>query len=254
MGLAQILQPIFRANREALKLVVHLPSDSGLLELLEKHPEVQVEHSHLSQEVLRFNQEGWVREVRIADAETEIHGLTELMDNNPMVCADVVSVPSPASTLALIGLGPVIKAGMVLEPPAIILSFESDEDGIGTFLKTEGWHDGVTVAYDPQDLGNVLAATCMAKIANPDSFSDIDELYEECFGRSFYVRRIEEGDWDIRLVAGKPWAAYRLRLSEGAEFSLLTIQVMADKNGKAGAAQMVHAMNVMAGFEESLGI
>ncbi len=254
MGLSQILQSILRSGGEALSIIAHLPSDPELLELLEKHPEIQVEYSHLSQEVLRFNQGDWVREVRVADANTEFHGLTELMDNNPMVCADIVSVPSPASTLALVGLGPVIKAGMVLEPPAIILSFEADEDDIGTFLKTEGWHDGVTVAYDPQDLGNVLAATCMAKVSNPDNFSDIDALYEECFGRSFYVRRIEEGDWDIRLVAGKPWAAYRLRLSEGVEFSLLTIQVMADKNGKAGAAQMVHAMNVMAGFEESLGI
>jgi N-acetyl-gamma-glutamylphosphate reductase len=29
---------------------------------------------------------------------------------------------------------------------------------------------------------------------------------------------------------------------------------MADRNGKCGAAQVVHAMNVMCGFEESLGI
>jgi N-acetyl-gamma-glutamylphosphate reductase len=29
---------------------------------------------------------------------------------------------------------------------------------------------------------------------------------------------------------------------------------MADRDGKAGAAQVVHALNVMCGFEESLGI
>jgi N-acetyl-gamma-glutamylphosphate reductase len=36
--------------------------------------------------------------------------------------------------------------------------------------------------------------------------------------------------------------------------SLLTVQVMIDRNGKGGAAQVVHAFNVMNGFEESLGI
>jgi N-acetyl-gamma-glutamylphosphate reductase len=45
-----------------------------------------------------------------------------------------------------------------------------------------------------------------------------------------------------------------LELTEGESESLLAIHIMADINGKAGAGQFVHTMNVMCGFEESLGL
>jgi N-acetyl-gamma-glutamylphosphate reductase len=47
---------------------------------------------------------------------------------------------------------------------------------------------------------------------------------------------------------------YRLRVTPNDNASLLTIQVLADRDGKCGAAQVVHMMNVMAGFEETLGL
>jgi N-acetyl-gamma-glutamylphosphate reductase len=56
------------------------------------------------------------------------------------------------------------------------------------------------------------------------------------------------------LVAGKPFSAYRLRVVPDEPNSLLTVRLLSDPLGKCGAAQVVHAMNVMCGFEESLGI
>jgi N-acetyl-gamma-glutamylphosphate reductase len=121
-------------------------------------------------------------------------------------------------------------------------------------LETEGWSGGFIPHSEHQPSGSVVALNAMALISSDGNLDDIDDLYDEVYGRSFFVRRIEDGDWDSDLVAGKPWAAYRLRVSPGEGQALLTIQTMADLNGKVGAAQLVHAMNVMAGFEESLGI
>ena len=61
-------------------------------------------------------------------------------------------------------------------------------------------------------------------------------------------------DWLVSVIEHQPFAVYRLRVTPGPETSLLTIQVMADKDGKCGAAQVVHVMNVMCGFEECEGL
>jgi N-acetyl-gamma-glutamylphosphate reductase len=135
-----------------------------------------------------------------------------------------------------------------------MFNFEPDVDVLEAFVEGTGWSFGVTSFFENQDLASVVACTAMALIRTPDKLEDIDELYEESFGRSFFIRRDEESDWTPDIVADKPWAAYRLRITPDAASSLLTIQVMADRNGKCGAAQVVHAMNLMAGFEESLGI
>ncbi len=196
----------------------------------------------------------WRRRVWSNRPDLEVAGLVELIDNNPMVCTDEMSIPDPLSTLALIALGPIAWAGMLLERPTVISSFESDEEMLDAFLKTAGWREGATLHVETKDLGSVLAVTAMAAIPTPGDWSEIDDVYEERFGRSFFVRRDEESKWDPSLVAGKPFAAYRLRYTPGESSSLLTIQVLADRHGKCGPAQAIHAMNVMAGFEESLGV
>jgi hypothetical protein len=221
--------------------------------LLEAHPRVNsVEGS--SEPGIQFRQGSWNREVLGAELSVETSGLIELMDNNPMVCADRVSIPDPFGTLALIAIGPLALAGILVEPATLIYNQPPDEMLVERFLGTVGWADGATFHTEERDLGSVLALTSMAAIETPADWSDIDDLYDERFGKSFFVRR-EEGDtWDPVLVAGLPWAVFRLRFTPGESTSLLTIQVLADKHGKCGEAQLVHAMNVMAGFEESLGI
>ncbi len=187
-------------------------------------------------------------------SRTGLRGLVEMMDNNPLVCADSFSVPDVGGTLALVALGPLLRAGLILEPPAILASFELDEDAVNDALATEGWNHGFIPHSEKQPSGSVVALNAMALVAMGDELDQIDELYDEIYSRSFFVRRVEEGDWDVDLVAGKSWAAYRLRVSPGEQQALLTIQTMADLDGKCGSAQLVHAMNVMAGFEESLGV
>lgn len=226
-------------------------ADPKVRERLSRHPDVGEvrtgEHPGIDFEV-----GPWKRHVWIGKPELEVTGLVELIDNNPMVCADEMSIPDPVSTLALIALGPLASAGILLEAPAMISSIAGDEKQVSKFLTTAGWQNGIDLHVEPRDLGSVCAATAMAAIPTPQDWSEIDDLYEERFGRSFYVRKDDDGEWDPSLVKDKPYAVYRLSYTPDDASSLLTIHVLADLEGKCGGAQAIHAMNVMAGFEESL--
>jgi hypothetical protein len=227
--------------------------DPSLLALLRRHPRVAAVEEDAAPG-LRFAVGDWQREVAGADPSAHLFGLVELMDNNPLVCADRASVPSAAGTLALIALGPIAEAGVLAEPPVLIFSFEADEADVAASLATAHWQHGATLHAAPAELGSVLACTAMAQVATPERLEDLDEIYEERFGRSFFIRREEAAEWTPELARDEPRAYYRLRITPDEPYSLLTVQVLADRHGKCGAAQMVHAMNVMAGLEESLGI
>lgn len=218
--------------------------------MLERHPGVELVPGSAPELGLSFGG----REVRVGDASAPIAGLMELIDNNPVVCARCVSVPDPASTLALIGLGPLIRAGLLTDTPTLLTNFPLDEAKVDAFLALAGWSEGCVSASEDVDLGGILAASTMGEIETPTDWDEIDALYDECFGRAFFVRRVEEGDWSVEIVADQMFVAYRLRVSVGESTSLVTAQLMGTPAGKLGPAQIVHAFNIMCGFEESLGI
>ncbi len=228
-------------------------SEPALLGLLKRHPRVQKTELSDSNE-LEFEVGDWHRSIAVGDTTAPLFGLVETIDNNPLVCADRMSVPDAASTLVLIAILPLIQAGLLLEAPAVMLSFDVDQDLIQRSLDRFKVEGDVAVHAEATDLGGALAATVMAAIRTPDDLDEIDLLYEEQYGRSFYIRRDEDSEWHPDLVIGKPFALYRLRISTEEAMSILTISVLADREGKCGAAQQIHAMNVMCGFEESLGI
>lgn len=232
---------------------VAVPLNKRLLERLSGHPHVLLEHDTFSDE-LRFWQGDWMRQVRIGDSSQQLRGLVEMMDNNPMVCADAMSVPSPAATLALVALGPAAKAGILLDSPTVISNLDCDSAELSDWLETAGPVSDVVTSPEEIELDGVGFMTAVAPVKIEAEPGEIDDLYEECFGRSFFVRRDESSDWDPRLVRGMPFAVYRLSLAAEAGSGLLSVRAMADLNGKLGADQVVHAMNVMAGFEESLGL
>ena len=89
-------------------------SDKRLLSFLRSHPHVK-EVVEGGGPGLRFWQGPWARSIEVGNPSLEVAGLVELMDNNPLVCADVASVPDPASTLTLIAIGPLIRAGLLVE-------------------------------------------------------------------------------------------------------------------------------------------
>ncbi len=227
--------------------------DPAVIRLLRAHPFVRLAEGGPATG-LAFAQGEWARRVLVGRMEEDQRGILEIMDNNPIVCADSMSVPSAGATLAMIALGPLAAGGLIADSPTIVVNVSLDEAEVAALMEPLGWFDGSYVHSEPQDLRSVVAATVMVAIRTPPDLDDIDALYEERYDRTFYVRRDETSEWDPSLVAGRPFALYRLRIAPDEGTSLLTVRVLADRDGKAGAAQVVHAMNVMAGFEESLGI
>ncbi|MCO5295330.1 MAG: hypothetical protein M9921_00585 [Fimbriimonadaceae bacterium] len=234
-------------------ITVTRASDPSLLARLEGHPEVRLHLEGADGAPLCFEAEGWKRSVTVGADGRKPFGLVELADNNPWVCADSVGVPDPAGTLALIAFGPLIRAGILAEAPTMLTNAPGTQESVVEALASEHWTLGATVDFaDQPPVEGVVAATGLAVVEGASS-EQIDELYDEAYGRSLFVRRDEDAPWDVKLAAGSPNALFRLRLTPDEPRSLLTILVMASLEGKCGASQLVHAMNVMCGFEESLG-
>lgn len=228
-------------------------SDPSLRVRLEGHPEVLLDLQSGGEGALAFRQGEWRRSVHVGAPGAIPFGLIELTDNNPWVCADRVGVPDPAGTLALIAFGPLIRAGILHEPPTLLTNAPGSAASVALALTSEHWPEGAAVEFveEPPARG-VVAATGLA-VVECAVRDEIEELFDEAYGRSLFVRRDESSRWDVDLVEGSPNAVFRLRLAPDEPRSLLTIQVMASLEGKCGASQIVHAMNVMCGFEESLG-
>jgi hypothetical protein len=229
------------------------PTDPLLRFLLESHPFVETEHGTTGEAALSFVRGDWNRSVW-QGRSLGLAGLVELTDNNPLVCADEFSVPSPLATLSLIALGPLLRAG--LAEGDIVLQgagLDYSEDLLPS-LEQEGLLHPITLSLDEEGFEGVAVLNAFVPVPRLDDWRMLDELYEEAFGRSFYVRSCGDAPWDVTLVHGRPWASYDLRLTTGDDSGLLTIRSMADHGGKLGACQVLHAFNVMCGFEECLGI
>ncbi len=225
------------------------PAGSYLWHLLKNHPA----GAELSpSDDFTFDAGGWPRTVLTGETQGALTGLIELADNNPFICADKVSTPSPLSTLALIALGPLVRACLPVDEIMLQSSKSLAVPDLGSLLDDLGINQSVTLALDDQDLGNIIALNALVPIQEMDDWSLVDDLFEESYGRSFYVRKAAE--WKASEVLGRPWALYDLRHTLGEDVGLLTVRVMADLRGKAGEAQMLHTFNIMAGYEEHLGI
>jgi hypothetical protein len=179
-------------------------------------------------------------------------GILEVMDNNPLVCAQHAYVPVGADALCLYALAPVCLAGLVTQPPVIMTSQRTSHE-LDDWLRHVHCPEGAIVEVDDPRLETVIAVNVLVAVQLDHNFEILDAIYAERYERSFFVRE-QSGEWDTRLVAGSPYVAYRLAVTPGEGTSLLRVQVMADRGGKAGPTQLVQTLNVMCGFEESLGI
>lgn len=227
---------------------VRCSEDPALREILSRHPFVHLSNDRA--ECMEWEQEVWSRSLGSGEDEEGLFGLVELMDNNPLVCADSFSVPSAASTLAAIALGPLARASLIDGEVMIAASLPEPSDLARNLREL-----GVQSAVDWNQLGEpgeTAILSALVPIPELPDDSALDLLFEEAYGRSFYVRAADE--MNPEQVTGKPFAIYQLRITPGDGQSLLNVSVMADRNGKLGAAQLVHAFNVMCGFEESAGI
>lgn len=242
---------------ETLQVVVHAKNlPDPLLKLLLQHTQVKLDPNlvPIPDHALTFTENSEVRGILVGESNHPLHGLVEIMDNNPLVCAQTMSVPSPSATLALIAIAPLLRAGLINDEPVFQSNMSAPEDELIAD------HNIEPLLYEPVwdevdlDTKGIAALNALVPVL-PSRRDDIADLYHEAYGRSFFVRLIQAGDWDTSLVAGTQIAA--LRVADDADdpqTELVRIRVMAEPNGKCGAGQVVHAMNVMCGFEEHLGV
>jgi hypothetical protein len=232
--------------------MIHLqaPADPGLRRLLSGRPEIDLDPAPLDSPRLVWDQDGWRRTIHIGPPRPLGQaGLLELMDNNPLVCADEASTPPPAAALALAAFGPIWQAGLALDEPA----FESSSDAqLRPWLETVQFsgdflHESRGSHHDLESLNLFLP------IRNPGHWSDLDDLYREAYGGAFSVEEWGEGD-EPALAPESPMLAYRLRITPGEDESLFTVQTAGRRDGRLGPAQAVQMLNVMCGWEECLGL
>ncbi len=198
------------------------------------------------------------RAVAIGEPEEEApYGLPELMDNNPIVCARRVVVPTPAATLAWIALGPACKAGFVLADetsPPILLRFAGlEREDLGEALRAIGWTLGTQAEWRGGSLEGVASLEALVPLDDSVQPGEIADAYDEAFGRSFFVRRVSPCEWLPHRVLGTPRAEYWLETAPSSS-PMLRVGAAADVRGKLGGAQLVHSLNVMCGWEESTGL
>ncbi len=225
---------------------VQAPNSTSLRALFAAHPGVELEP-----ESDPDGQISWSgRRIWLEGPPRGEFGLAELMDNNPLVCAETASIPPPAAVMALAALGPIWQSGLICGEPAFDMSVDAE---LAPWLESIQFFDSFTASARPDALDGVGALNLFVPITNPPDWSDLDTLYDEAYGGSFYVRR-HDGDWITAAALGSPALLYSLRISPGDGESLLTVQTMADLEGSLGAARAVHLFNVMCGFEECLGI
>jgi len=223
-------------------------SNADLAHLLAHHPYLSVDEEIGSG--VEFHKGDWARQVRQGDPECDLYGLVELMDNNPLVCANQLSVPSAAATLALITAGPALRAGVAVDEVMFASSLPEASD-LERALSAYGSPLWSWSQIAPAD-ESVEMASALIPVGDAQ---ELAVLYEEAFARSFYIRLMQTGDsWQPDDVRHRPYAHLQLRVTEGDGGALLNAVAMADRNGKLGASQLIHALNVMCGFEESAGI
>lgn len=224
-----------------------------LATILRHHPRVNLVEEDPSERGIRFRQGTWKRRVLVGDTKCELKGLVELIDNNPLVCADEFSVPDPATSLALIALGPLGLGGVITAPPALVGTLPADESVLAAYLAEIGVREFV-YHHEPIEIGRVAAVSVLLEVDSSLSATDLESMFAERYERSFYVSRAE-GVWDPALVAGTARGVYRIELNPtDSATRLVKVVAMADLDGKLGPKQAIHAMNVMAGFEETLGV
>jgi N-acetyl-gamma-glutamylphosphate reductase len=208
--------------------------------------------------LLSWSQGDWHRSIRLG-VDGDAFGLVEMIDNNPMVCATTFGWPGPLAILHAIAIGPLVRAGLIVEPPSSMSNITPEaghKEFVGDTLGTLGEFESMTIFTEMnEDVDRSYAGiSALAEIRTPERLEDLDDLYEEAFGRSFFVREVHSDELDASEVKGIPGAIYRLRITPDDPISLLRIDVLADHEGKVGAAGIVHAFNVMIGCEESFGI
>ncbi len=146
--------------------------------------------------------------------------------------------PTAEFQLTVLALWPLALAGLVLEPPVVMVDRVTHEEEFER-LSELGWPHGVDLMpMDSDPMESVRAINLIAHIKKLPDPSLLDQLYATAYQQASEIRNEDEGDWSPDIVRGRSNLAYRLRYSPGEDTDLLTSQWLGEEGGRLGALGM----------------
>jgi len=212
-----------------------------------------------------------------------IFGLTELYRDR-IATADLVSNPGCYPTSVILGLAPLLKAG-IIDTEGIFISSMSGISGAGRGLSTFKLFYEADSNVLPYKLGRVhkhvgeieqeltklagtefhvvfaphvipvktgILSTIRVKRTVPVAQNEIAALYREMYDSEFFVRFTHDRLPESKFVADTNFCDIGFALDESTD-TLIVVSTICNL-GKGASGQAVQNMNVMLGFDEKEGL
>lgn len=226
-------------------ITIQSSGDPKFEELIQNHP--RFDYREGLPDRIEFDS----RMILLSGDPVEPFGLIELMDNNPLVCANVASLPPSDATLMLMALGPMFRAGLPIEPPVFRTTAPKSSSSLTKWLDTP---NEIPVDYESVEPSDWLFGHAICLVKNVVDWREIDNLYADSYDRTFYVSVVPDIRTEVKKNQFSPNGFVQLTMTPGEDESLISIHVAGHKNGKCGACQKLQMLNIMCGLEEFLGI
>lgn len=208
--------------------------------------------------------------------ERAVYGLVEL-NRARLVDATLVAVPGCYPTASILGLWPVVDAGLVAAGTVPVIDALSGVSGAGRAVRQSSLfcevsagpygvfghrhepeivlHAGADVIFTPHlvPMERGLIATIHVQLAPGVTSAMVDAAFADRYGDERFVRLLDAGAWPTtRGVVGTNCCDLCWALDERR--SHLIVVGAIDNLVKGAAGQAVQAMNVMLGLDETLGL
>ena len=212
-----------------------------------------------------------------------VYGLTEL-NRERIRGTRFVSNPGCYPTTAILGLAPLLKAGLIRRDSVHVNSvsgisgagrelkqykhfYETDSNvmpyGLGRCHKHVGEIEQelsklagepcmVTFAPHVVPMKTGIVSTMLVTLRRPVAKGEIDFLYAEAYGSEFFVRYHAERIPESKFAADTNFCDIGVGLAEGTDKAIVVSAIC--NLGKGASGQAVQNMNVMFGFDEREGL
>jgi N-acetyl-gamma-glutamyl-phosphate reductase len=208
--------------------------------------------------------------------EAIAYGLTE-RDRQAIANANMVANPGCYPTAALLALGPLVDAGLILPQSDIIVDAKSGVSGAGKtpserthFSECHGSLSaygvfnhrhaaeieqgvGRSVTFTPHlvPLDRGILATIYVRVPPGTTEAAVGDLYADAYGRCPFVRLTGEALPEIKHVAHTNFCDIGWRVDPSGRAILVSV---IDNLLKGASGQAVQNMNVMLGLDERTGL
>lgn len=213
--------------------------------------------------------------------EAAVYGLPELHKAD-ISSAQLIANPGCYPTASILSIAPLAKDKLI-DPTSIIIDAKSGVSGAGRSLNTATlygeanetlkayslithrhtpeiaqelsnlYQDDVSVLFAPHlvPMNRGILTTCYAKLNQPYTEAKLFEMYENFYSTHPFIRISKELP-ETRWVRNTNFCDISLRVDTSTNRVIVVSAI--DNLMKGAASQAVHNMNIMCGFDETLGL